>query len=100
MVDGGPQKAVHGTTRRVRRHVAELAGAIGERNAFWPAALRAAADYIETAWNTQGYWMEIQRYPAGGVECANFEVSRISETTNRHQLSRSPRGPISLVGSG
>lgn len=50
---------------------------IGERNVFRPAALQAAADHIQSAWRSQGYRVEIQRYPAHGVECANLEVSRI-----------------------
>ena len=38
----------------LERHVTQLAGAIGERNIFRPAAYSDAADYIETTWRDGG----------------------------------------------
>src|ERR1700730_904912 len=48
--------------RRLRMHVEELAGKIGERNVFCPTALQAAASYIEHEWEHQGY--AVRRLPA------------------------------------
>jgi Zn-dependent M28 family amino/carboxypeptidase len=60
----------------LRRHVAVLAGAIGERNLFHPAKLRDAATFIEEAWRHQGYRVAPQAYEVDGVRCANLEVER------------------------
>lgn len=60
----------------LRGHVDALAGSIGERNVFRPAALAAAADYIEAAWRAQGYEVARQWFEARGVRCANLEASR------------------------
>ena len=60
----------------VRSHIHQLAGAIGERNVFRPKALQAAADYIESVWQAQGYRVEAQRYAVDGVACANLEVTK------------------------
>lgn len=56
------------------RHVETLAGEIGERNVYRPAALDAAARYIESELAGLGYAVARQRYVAKGVECANLEV--------------------------
>ncbi len=60
----------------LRDHVVALASDIGERNVFRPAALQAAAAYIETAWEEMGYTIARQCYDAKGVTCANVEVVR------------------------
>ena len=60
----------------VRSHIHQLAGVIGERNVFQPTALQAAADYIESVWQAQGYRVEAQRYAVDGVACANLEVTK------------------------
>jgi acetylornithine deacetylase/succinyl-diaminopimelate desuccinylase-like protein len=60
----------------VRGHIDQLAGVIGERNVFRPKALQAAADYIKSVWQTQGYGVEAQRYAVDGVACANLEVTK------------------------
>lgn len=65
------------TANRLRIHVRVLAEDIGERNVFRPQALNAAADYIESEWQRQGYEVLRQSYQANGVECANLEVTRI-----------------------
>jgi Zn-dependent M28 family amino/carboxypeptidase len=74
----------HAETQRLARvervsleqHVASLAGEIGERNVFRPQALAAAADYIQTVWEGQGYEVARQVYEVEEVACANLEVSR------------------------
>lgn len=71
-------------------HVQRLAGVIGERNVFRPAALHAAAAYIEEVWRRQGYTVRRQAYGVRGVESANLEVSR--------RGSRQP-GSIVLLGA-
>jgi len=55
-------------------HVHALAGEIGERNVFRPAALAAAEDYIARELRRQGHVVGAQRYTAKGVDCANLEV--------------------------
>jgi len=61
-------------TERLRRHVAVLAGDIGERNVFRPAALRAAADYIRAEWANQGHEVASQWYEVQGVTTANLAI--------------------------
>jgi acetylornithine deacetylase/succinyl-diaminopimelate desuccinylase-like protein len=74
----------------VRGHIDQLAGVIGERNVFRPKALQAAADYIKSVWQTQGYGVEAQRYAVDGVACANLEVT---------QEGRSRADEILLLGA-
>lgn len=64
----------------VRRHVERLAGEIGERNIFKPAALRRAAAYIEEEWSTQGYDVEHLKYDVSEIRCANLIASRLGRT--------------------
>src|SRR5262249_11885931 len=59
--------------RRLRAHVQLLAGDIGERNVFHPAALNDAASYIESEWGRQGYTVKQLSYEVSGVLCANLE---------------------------
>ncbi len=56
------------------RHIETLAGEIGERNVYRPAALGAAARYIESELAGIGYTVNRQTYVARGVESANLEV--------------------------
>jgi Zn-dependent M28 family amino/carboxypeptidase len=51
-----------------------LAGEIGERNVWRPAALQAAAGYIEAELSALGYAVAAQSYEAHGVSCRNLEV--------------------------
>jgi Zn-dependent M28 family amino/carboxypeptidase len=60
--------------QNLARHVGVLAGDIGERNVFCPAALQAAADYITAQWEAQGWLVGEQAYVAQGVRSANLEV--------------------------
>jgi Zn-dependent M28 family amino/carboxypeptidase len=59
---------------RLKQHVQLLAGKIGERNVYRPAALDAAAHYIESELSGIGYAVRRQTYLAQGVESANLEV--------------------------
>jgi Zn-dependent M28 family amino/carboxypeptidase len=61
---------------RLQEHVHTLAGVIGERNIYHPAALEAAEHYISEQWEAQGYGVTRQEYLAQGVASANLEVSR------------------------
>lgn len=64
----------------IERHVRALADDIGERNVFRPEALRAAENYIEEQWISQGYEVSRQTYDAKGVESSNLEISRAGST--------------------
>lgn len=61
---------------RLRMHVEHLAGRIGERNIYRPEALHAAAQYIVTQWQAQGYEVATQRYSVSNVPSENIEVTR------------------------
>ncbi len=63
------------TAEELRGHVQTLAGDIGERNVFRPAALHAAAEYIETTWQHQGHVVRRQIYETHGIPCANLEIT-------------------------
>lgn len=70
------------STQRLRAHVYELAGKIGEHNVFHPAALHAAEAYITDEWQRQGYSVHKQTYTTHGVECANLEITRPGNGNN------------------
>jgi Zn-dependent M28 family amino/carboxypeptidase len=63
------------TPEELQAHVETLAGEIGERNVFRPAALRAAEEYIEATWRDQGHTVRRQVYETHGTACANLEIS-------------------------
>jgi Zn-dependent M28 family amino/carboxypeptidase len=75
---------------RLQRHVEWLAGGIGERNVWRPAALAAAAAYIRGEFEALGLEVRAQRYRALGVDCENLEVVL---------PGRSAPGEIVLVGA-
>jgi hypothetical protein len=75
---------------RLRRHVAVLAGDIGERNVWRPRALAAAADYIRSQWRALGCEVSAQPYRTHGLTCENLEV--VIPGTNR-------AGEIVLAGA-
>lgn len=60
----------------LEEHVRQLASVIGERNVFRPAALSAAAAYIEKTWSDQGYEVSRHVYETHDQQCANLEVTR------------------------
>jgi hypothetical protein len=72
--------------RRLRMHVEQLAGKIGERNVFCPASLHATASYIEHEWEQQGYAVERLAYDVSGVRCLNLEITRSGGTRDREIL--------------
>jgi Zn-dependent M28 family amino/carboxypeptidase len=59
---------------RLRHHVEQLAGSIGERHVLRPASLHEAERYIGEALRAAGYEVTRQNYEAQGVDCANLEV--------------------------
>jgi Zn-dependent M28 family amino/carboxypeptidase len=59
---------------RLLRHVQTLAGSIGERNVYQPAALDAAARHIESELAGIGHAVRRQPYVVRGLECSNLEV--------------------------
>jgi Zn-dependent M28 family amino/carboxypeptidase len=61
--------------RDLRRHVECLAGEIGERHVWRPAALRAAEAFIRDQFAAQGYEVALQSYTTHGVESSNLEVT-------------------------
>jgi Zn-dependent M28 family amino/carboxypeptidase len=74
------------TAVRIRRHVECLAGEIGERNVFRPAALSTAREYIAAEWRKQGYHVSQQWYEAAGQSCANLEAARPGSTWPKQTL--------------
>lgn len=59
---------------RLRQHVEQLAGVIGERNIFRPHALAAAAEYIRREWRQQGHSVSAQGYAVGDLWCENLAI--------------------------
>ncbi len=77
-------------TCRLRAHVEQLAGEIGERNVFAPEALKRAAAYIETEWGDLGYGVERLTYEVSEIRCANLVTTR---------RGRARRNEIMLLGA-
>src|SRR5262249_59316695 len=70
-----PLSAAERTARdRLAQHVQALAGEIGERNIWRPAALDQAARYIEATWHAQGYRVARQPFTVEGQTVHNLEV--------------------------
>jgi Zn-dependent M28 family amino/carboxypeptidase len=63
-------------THRIRTHIEQLAGVIGERNVFVPEALQRAAAYIEDEWRTQGYSVDRLEYDVSNNRWANLVATR------------------------
>ncbi len=64
------------TLRRLEKDVRKLAEEIGERNVGQPAALEAAAQYIEQVFESLGFDVVSQRYESFGHTVRNIEASR------------------------
>jgi hypothetical protein len=88
--------------RRLRMHVEQLAGKIGERNVFCPASLHATASYIEHEWEQQGYAVERLAYDVSGVRCLarvhaqlRYLVTRLGfgKANGREERSSNPPQP-------
>ena len=58
----------------LRRHVAALAGRIGERNVWRPEAMAAAAAYIRNTLEGAGYGVNLQAFPSRGLTVNNIEA--------------------------
>ena len=59
---------------RLRCHVQALAGDIGERHVWRPAALAAAAGYVRREFESLGYSVAAQTYRVNDIDCDNLEV--------------------------
>lgn len=64
---------------RLEAHVRRLADDIGERNLRHGRNLQAAAAYIQSVWEGQGYRVEKQRFTVGSEQVSNLEVSVAGE---------------------
>lgn len=75
----GPLPPLSGTEAELRerlgRHVAVLAGEIGERNLWRYEALKASADYIEKTFQAAGYRVASQHYVVHGKTVRNLEAA-------------------------
>lgn len=60
---------------RLRAHVAELAGTIGERNPAHPWELAAAADYVALQFEELGFPVERHGYEVDGAAVQNLAVT-------------------------
>ncbi|MGB5718205.1 MAG: M28 family peptidase [Gammaproteobacteria bacterium] len=58
----------------LKRHVAALAGRIGERNVWRPEAMAAAAAYIRKTFEDAGYEVNVQPFASRGVTVSNIEA--------------------------
>ena len=58
----------------LKRHVAALAGSIGERNVWHPEALAAAAGYIQESLEAAGYSVNVQPFTSHGQIVNNIEA--------------------------
>ena len=67
----GEQQRIHDN---LKRHVAELAGRIGERNVWRPEALAVAAAYIRTSLEAAGYTVSVQPFTSHGLAVNNIEA--------------------------
>ena len=64
----------------LRRHVETLGGEIGERNAYLPRQLRAAAEYVEGRFADAGFKVTRQSYTVMGEACHNLAVELPGKT--------------------
>ncbi len=67
----GEQQLIHDN---LKRHVAELAGRIGERNVWRPEAMAAAAGYIRKTLEDVGYTVSVQPFSSHGLTVNNIEA--------------------------
>src|SRR5688500_3921318 len=68
-----PDQEIRDVASRLAGHVEELAGRIGPRHAGRPAALDAAAGYVESRFSEYGYEVKRQYFQAAGTSVANLE---------------------------
>jgi Zn-dependent M28 family amino/carboxypeptidase len=67
----GKEQLIHDN---LKRHVAELAGRIGERNVWRPEAMAAAAGYIRKTLEDTGYAVSVQPFASRGLTVNNLEA--------------------------
>jgi len=67
----GKQQLIHDN---LKRHVAELAGRIGERNVWRPEALASSAGYIRKTLEDAGYAVSVQPFTSRGLTVNNLEA--------------------------
>jgi len=67
----GREQLIHDN---LKRHVAELAGRIGERNVWRPEALADAAGYIRKTLEDAGYAVSVQPFASRGMTVNNLEA--------------------------
>ena len=72
VLDQAAREEMAALEHRLVRHVAVLAGEIGERNVFRPEGLRAAAEYIRDVWTAQGFPVTEEAYEVAGQRCINL----------------------------
>ena len=84
---------------QLRRHVAALAGDIGERHVFRPAALESAAAYIEAEFRRAGY--EPRRLPVSVPAGEPYGLAAPVTVWNIDAVKpgASPDSPILVVGA-
>ena len=58
----------------LKRHVAALAGSIGERNVWRPETMAAAAGYIQARFEDAGYTVNVQPFTSRGLTVNNIEA--------------------------
>jgi hypothetical protein len=58
----------------LKRHVAELAGRIGERNVWRPESMAAAESYIRKTLEDAGYEVNVQSFPSSSLTVNNLEA--------------------------
>jgi hypothetical protein len=83
---------------RLQTHVFTIAGKIGERNLWHPAALEAAATYIETIFKAIGYPVAHQAYAIDDMTVRNIEAEQKGET-HPHELIIVGAHYDSVIGS-
>ena len=76
VLDQATREEMAALEHRLVRHVAVLAGEIGERNVFRPEGLRAAAEYIRDVWTAQGFPVTEEAYEVAGQRCVNLLVEQ------------------------
>ncbi len=76
VLEQATREEVAALERRLMRHVAVLAGEIGERNVFRPQGLRAAAEYIRNVWTAQGFPVAKEAYEVANQRCVNLIVEQ------------------------
>ncbi len=78
-----PEQSLVG--ENLQRHVAKLAGEIGERHVWRVAALNASASYLEDTLTAAGYRVTSQNYQAEGMQVGNL-VAELRGTSRPDEI--------------